>query len=755
MKLKIQYLFAFILLFSRIIRAISINIAVYSYLSYAQLHNEMVNEFNKYSKENNLDITLNLTLFSDENTTYAINDFGSTIEYLLKKKSRKYDLYIYDVIYTRKYANYLIDLKEYLPPEHINLYNSKDSQKVSVYNNRLVGLPIFLKYDGLYSNIEYLQKYNKNIPKTWDELIETGKYILEQEKMINENSQLIGYNGLFPNFENTMCSIYEFIYSFRDTPESPFPNFKSNNALEALNKLDKIKKEISSDQIFQANEGFNAFNIFNGDMLFFKFWDIEGIGLEKYRMTPLPGKNLETSGSCIGGYNIGIANFIKKENIEASIKVLQFFTSLKQQKNIIISRYKLFSGIKSLYQDKEVCSFINCDFIQNVQSIHRPSYEVDDYDSYSTKVMNYFFEFLYKGQSAEETLTKIDDITRIYYYDPLTKFGLIMISIITITVVVLLYTFIMIPIKKYEIFNNFFTNDQWVMYCSGTLLCLCSEYTKFGPLSNFKCQLGLSMLLFGITFNIIPILYKLIIHFPEKNEIKKWFVLNKNIFIMGIISVEVFLNGFLIYSPFSNDIRISCDNRNFNRCSMNSVFGDITMLSYSIIKVFLIIIILILIFIEWNIKSIYEDIRAILFTVYLESLVIILLIIINYIKLNNYNVFYTIHTFIVILYSLSNYIYVYILRIFIVSRKPSNNYQYKLKEVNYNDMEADTNNLNSNDDEENINNNYYINDHYIPHPNLFLRMISYHYNPNIIINSKSYNMTSSYDNITSSYSNSI
>ncbi len=35
------------------------------------------------------------------------------------------------------------------------------------------------------------------MPKTWDELIETAKYILEEEKKLN-NTALIGYNGLFP-----------------------------------------------------------------------------------------------------------------------------------------------------------------------------------------------------------------------------------------------------------------------------------------------------------------------------------------------------------------------------------------------------------------------------------------------------------------------------------------------------------------------------------------------------------------------------
>ncbi len=47
----------------------------------------------------------------------------------------------------------------------------------------------------LFSNIELLNKYNKTIPETWDELIETTEYILDREKQLN-NTDLIGYNGL-------------------------------------------------------------------------------------------------------------------------------------------------------------------------------------------------------------------------------------------------------------------------------------------------------------------------------------------------------------------------------------------------------------------------------------------------------------------------------------------------------------------------------------------------------------------------------
>jgi len=48
----------------------------------------------------------------------------------------------------------------------------------------------------LHSNVNYLRKHNKDVPKTWSELIETTEYILEKEK--DDNPDLIGYNGLFP-----------------------------------------------------------------------------------------------------------------------------------------------------------------------------------------------------------------------------------------------------------------------------------------------------------------------------------------------------------------------------------------------------------------------------------------------------------------------------------------------------------------------------------------------------------------------------
>ena len=51
-----------------------------------------------------------------------------------------------------------------------------------------------------------------------------------------------------------MCSIYEFMYSFRDKEDDPFPDLLSENALKALETMKRIKDTISSGNIFKNEQ---------------------------------------------------------------------------------------------------------------------------------------------------------------------------------------------------------------------------------------------------------------------------------------------------------------------------------------------------------------------------------------------------------------------------------------------------------------------------------------------------------------------
>ncbi|ORX80889.1 hypothetical protein BCR32DRAFT_280131 [Anaeromyces robustus] len=324
--------------------------AVYAF-NYDSTFVELTNKFNDYAKENNLDIDLKMVLFTDQNTTAQKDNFFSSMDTLLNKKSQKYDLVVYDPLYIVEYEKHLLDLKEWLPQEHIQLYNSGNAPKISIHNNKWIGIPVFIKYKILLSNTILLNKYNKKAPRTWDELLETAEYIIQQEQE-KYNRTIIGYNGSFPYNENSICSIYEYIYSFRKTKDSPFPGFNSDEAYEALNKLNEIKMKISSSDIFTSDIQYNVKLMLSNTLLFSNLWDVSFI--PNYSMSILPGKIDGINGSCLGGLNIGI-----------------------------IKNFFLFSGLTSLYDDEEICSLIDCNFSKEIQGIQRPYNITNNYENYS------------------------------------------------------------------------------------------------------------------------------------------------------------------------------------------------------------------------------------------------------------------------------------------------------------------------------------------------------------------------------------
>jgi len=123
-------------------RSITINLIIQTYFQYAGLYSSVINDFNsRYAKEHNLDIDLQLHLFTEANSTVGEDFYSSTISTLLNKKTSKYDVFIYDPLFTRRYYPYFVDLKEYLPEELMALYSSTEEARQSgFYNGKWVGL---------------------------------------------------------------------------------------------------------------------------------------------------------------------------------------------------------------------------------------------------------------------------------------------------------------------------------------------------------------------------------------------------------------------------------------------------------------------------------------------------------------------------------------------------------------------------------------------------------------------------------------
>ncbi|OUM58657.1 hypothetical protein PIROE2DRAFT_16014 [Piromyces sp. E2] len=413
---------------SNVGNTIELNAVAFCFDEKSQLYSSFLDKFNEYSEENNLNITIKLNLLTSKNDGYAYDNYGTLIEALLKKNKNNYDIYFYESNCLSVYSSYFLDLKKYLSKELIELYDSKILSELCIYDNKLVGLPFYIIYSVFYSNEPILKQYNKTTPKTWDEMIDTGKLILTEERNKN-NTDLIGFNGLFSDDDQGIFSIYEFIYSFRDSVDEYFLEVGSPTFINALKMMKKVKNEISSDKIFHFDEEYTFNKIIDGQSIFLKFWILDGKILDNipYKVTFLPGSKEGISSSIVSGINIGVSNNVNNEKLKAIVTALEFIMSKEIQKEYLSNR-QLISGIKSLYCDEEVCNEIDCELFKTLQPIKDPFITLKWQSSYTTYFKEYIYDFLYGNDTAEEVSQKIIDLTKIYYISldtTYSKIGLI------------------------------------------------------------------------------------------------------------------------------------------------------------------------------------------------------------------------------------------------------------------------------------------------------------------------------------------
>ncbi|OUM67981.1 hypothetical protein PIROE2DRAFT_58379 [Piromyces sp. E2] len=229
------------------------------------------------------------------------------------------------------------------------------------HRDTLVALPVTLQYSVLYSNKDLLDKYNKTIPKTWDELLKTSKFILNEEKKFNKD--LIGYNGYFPDTEDGLFSLYEFIYSYRNSKNSLFPELTSKESIEALKMVKTIKEEISSDLAFHSDGYYSINKLADGNSIFIKFWIFPDPYVNKaYKMTNLPGKKEGISASIASGSNISIFGNLPEDRKNATIIAYKFLTSKELQEKYT-SQHILMSGIPSIYKNDNKCFLDLCNIL--------------------------------------------------------------------------------------------------------------------------------------------------------------------------------------------------------------------------------------------------------------------------------------------------------------------------------------------------------------------------------------------------------
>jgi len=656
-------------------KKITLNVIIYSFYDTPDSYYRLLTDgFNEYSLANDLGIDVHLNVLTPQISTMVIENYGNTIDAYINKQSKEFDIYFYYSSYSRKYGEHFEDIRKYIPAEYLNVYDdSLVKETCSSRDGVFVGLPVIMYVSTLFSNQDLLNKYNKKPPKTWDELIDISKYIIENEKKNNVDvHDLIPFNGLFNTYSGSM-SLYEFINSYRESRNSTQPELRSKTTMEALEKI-KEMKEIFGEDTYKADDTMTQEKLFiNGKALFIKYFYNPHNPV--FKGTALPGRKEGVSGTIVIPNNLAINKYIKEERKKAASEFLKFVASSETQKKFII-RSSMFSPNMDLYNDTEVCNMIECNIIHDALPFQFMSNDEKLFgdDNYHIVYRENMFEYLYKNKSLRNVLKIIDDYTRIYEFTLNTDdsyAGITIFLVYLILSISIALSLLFIFIKKLENRFKFLSKNLWGVTTLGSLILLSSILTQYGEVKNGKCQLRFSLINVGFVLSICPSLLKLISNFPQYNKISVWFEKNKYVALVIIMVFTVGLNKIFSLSSYTlQNINMSGEGH-YLKCYMKGVFGNII---YSILlfyDFFIIFISLALIFMEWNLKETALDIKYLATALFMDTLSLILLIIFDKIVFKSYIIYNIILALNVILFSVSNHIFIYLVRILPIFRPDS------------------------------------------------------------------------------------
>jgi len=667
--MKYTILLVFILLCIlqlKIVKPIEITAITFSYNEKKHFYSSLVNGFNEYTRDKGLDIVLDINILTPDNSTAEAVDFATHIDNLLSKKTKRYDIFFYYGSNAFRYSNNFLNLYNYLGNDVLDNF-AQEILLTGDYDGILTGIPLSMDVSALYSNKDLLKKYGKSIPKTWDEVIETGEYILKKEREENPETELIGYNG-YANREGTLPSFNEFLHSYRDSKNEPLPT-DDETMIEALKQFKYLMKSLSSESIYQSSDGFTINKLFDGNAIFLRFWYLGKI-TPIYQATAIPGKIAGISGTVGVANNVGISKYVSEERIQASLEFLKYISLKELQKKYVIGN-SLMSATISLYDDEEVCSIVDCDIVKDAMPLTITQFDKDAFGSeyYNQKYTDCLFDYLYGNKTAEETVKRIKSLTGIHKLNLKTDdsiIGIIIFIVVILTLTLIVGSISLLFIKKFEKRYIFLPKVLWLMTILGSIMIMTSIFTLYGSITEFKCHLNIGLMMGGYYVCIIPILYRLIINIPKINSYSIWVRNNVILFIVLMLLIEVILNLTRIGTPLYKVKKVfiySADEKNFVKCS--KLPGLASAIFYIEITWILIVVLnmLFLLFIEWNLNVSYYEVRGIVASIFITTLSMIMYFLFTGLEIKNYFAYNILYVVTLYIFSFSNYFFIYGIKI--------------------------------------------------------------------------------------------
>ena len=331
---------------------------------------------------------------------HASNECFALYQQWLSAESFDIDILQMDVAWVGVFSDYLESLDQYYKDDPIETDNYFDAIKANMYKDgKLLALPWYTDCGVIYYRKDLLEKYNKPIPSTWEELYETALYIQKQERKKPEiGGKFFGFIFQAKAFEILTCNFIEFIDSFGGKIlQNGKVTIDSDKCIDATMFMVKSMENINSRGALNYSEE-DARGVFqSGNAAFMRSWPYAWALMNepstavsgKIGVMPIPpSANGGKSSGVLGGWFLGVSKYSKNKALAADL--IKFLTSKIQQKKR--AKYSYLPTFKDLYTDIEVLeknAFFETLYQSLDNAVARPSIEFGkSYPRVSAEIYN-------------------------------------------------------------------------------------------------------------------------------------------------------------------------------------------------------------------------------------------------------------------------------------------------------------------------------------------------------------------------------
>jgi len=301
----------------------------------------------------------------------SATDILAVIQQFLAAKSTEVDLIQFDTIWPGILAPNMLDLGPYIEKAGFDttqfyprLYQN------NVVDGKVVGLPWFTDAGLLYYRTDLLEKYNLDVPTTWDELTTEAQTIQDGEREAG-NSEFYGFVYQANAYEGLTCDALEWQFSNGggSIVEADGTISVNNPAtIAALERAASWVGTIAPEDVttYQEEDARRVFQA--GNAAFMRNWPYayvlgqggaDGTGETAVKgminVAPLPAGDAGYGAAALGGWQLGVSAY--SANPDLAVDLLLYLVSPEVQKERALKLSNL-PTIESLYSDEDIAAQI-------------------------------------------------------------------------------------------------------------------------------------------------------------------------------------------------------------------------------------------------------------------------------------------------------------------------------------------------------------------------------------------------------------